>query len=226
MKKKYSQFQNKFFIKVPVAQPGSNLSYLDCYVYGYIDKKLIDTRTLSLNLQIKKNKLNLIINKLKKYNLINELNNKFYTIKENESKLFLSYEKDIIFDTTFLPNLEYLSFEQNAIYWKLYKYSDPVCGLDNCYTISSKISIEKMNYWHLTKILGFSNNKIKQSIRILKKLNLIKIKRSTDGFYFGIQPIKREMNNFWRDNDSLFYSNFLNQKEVLDSYSQGLLNKK
>lgn len=223
MKTKYNQFQNKFFIKVPVAKCNKIINYLDCYIYGYINKKITNQKLLSKNLQVNKNKLNLTISKLKELGLIYETNKNFYVNKKNEENFFLFYENNIVFDLTFLPNIEHLTIEQNALYWKLYKYSDPVRGLNNCYTISSKVSIQKMNDEYLMNILGFSKDKIKKSIRALKKLNLIKIKRSKAGFYFGIQPVKEEMQSLWRDNDSWFYSDIFDQKEVLDLYSKSLL---
>ena len=124
-----------------------------------------------------------------------------------------------------MPNLKYLNFQQNALYWKLYKYSDPVRGLDNCLTISSKMNIEKISDNYLMEKLSFSKNRLNESIKVLKKLKLIKTKRSGDGFYFGIQPITQDTKVFWRDDDLLLKNKSFVQQDILNLYNISFLFK-
>lgn len=213
---KYNQLGNKFFINVPTI-PNDNVDYLDCYVLGYIYKKPVSFNDINENLGIGKYKLKNIIFKLKKINAIDKKSNSFFYIQD-KINIFFDFEKDYKYDRTYIPNINFLSIKQNAIFWKLYKYSDPVEGMKDYYTIGTKTNIQKINYEYLSKVLNFPLYFVKKSIKHLKDLNLIKTQADKKSFYFGIQPIKNDIKKYWHDYEKNIESLTVDPKMIEDSY--------
>jgi hypothetical protein len=219
-KMKYSQLGNKFFFNVPVILKNNeeDINYMDCYVYGYIYKKYNSFSTISKNLEISKYKLKKIISNLIELNCVYEENDFLKpTISKN---IFLKFEDNFLYDRTYLPNKKFLNIKQNAVFWKLYKYADPVEGMKNYYTIGTKKDIKKIDYEYLAQILRFSLYSIKDAIRHLKKIKLIKTQADRNSFYFGIQPIKENMKSCWHDEDKNVENIIVDQKTILDFYEK------
>jgi hypothetical protein len=211
---KYTQLNEKFFINVPILTDKQNLDYIDCYVYGYIHKKNNNFLNILKNLEISKYQAKKIISKLKFLNCIEEKNKIFYTI-ENQKNILFKFEDDFLYDRTYLPNRNFLSIIQNAIFWKLYKYADPVEGMNNYYTIGTKKDIKKIDYEYLSKVLKISLYSVKKSMRHLKNLNIIKIQTSKNSFYFGIQPLNENMKTYWKNEEK---NVSIDQKTILNLY--------
>jgi hypothetical protein len=217
---KYNQLGNKFFINVPVLKEADiDLTYLDCYVYGYINKKSNDFLNISKNLEISKYKLKTITSKLEHLGCIEKNNNNF-SIVNDKKNIFFNFEEQFLYDRTYLPNKKFLSIKQNAVFWKLYKYADPVDGMKNYYTIGTKKDIKKIDYEYLGKVLKFSLYFIKKSINKLKSIKLIKTQTEKESFYFGIQPIKEEMKIYWNDEERNIENIVVDQKTILDFYER------
>lgn len=215
---KYDQMGSKFYIKVPTILD-EKLNYIDCYVYGYIYKKPTSFLLIQNNLKIGKFKLKNIIKKLIEYNLIFKKNNFFYP---NElENVFYKFEEKFLYDRTYIPNINFLNIKQNAIFWRLYRYSDQVEGMDNYYTIITNRNIHKINYKYISDILKFPISFVKKSILHLKSLGLLRIQIIKSEFYFGIQPIKNELKIYWQDEEKNIENNWVCQKELIDSYRRG-----
>jgi hypothetical protein len=213
---KYKQLGNKFFINVPTII-SNEISYLDCYVFGYICKKDTNINSISENLEIGKYKIKKVVDNLKNINVIEEKLNKL-CIVNNEQSIFYDFEKKYLYDRTYIPNIKFLNIKQNAIFWKLYKYSDAVEGMKDYYTIGTKTNIQKMNYEYLSKVLNFPLYFIKKSINHLKELQLIKTQANKGSFYFGIQPMKSEIKNYWHDSERNIENLIVDPKMISDSY--------
>lgn len=213
---KYKQLGEKFFINVPTII-SNEISYLDCYVFGYIYKKESTISSASDSLEIGRYKIKKIIDNLKNINAIEEKSNKLYAIN-NEQSIFYDFEKKYLYDQTYIPNLKFLNIKQNAIFWKLYKYSDAVEGMKDYYTIGTKSNIQKINYEYLSKVLNFPLYFIKKSINHLKELQLIKTQADKKSFYFGIQPMKSEIKNYWHNGERNIENLVVDSKMISDSY--------
>lgn len=216
---KYNQLGNKFFINVPVIGQENDLNYLDCYVYGYINKKNNDFLNISKKLGISKYKLKKILSKLESLWCIENKDGIFVPL-ENKKNVFFCFEEKFLYDRTYIPNKKFLSIKQNAVFWKLYKYADPVEGMDNYYTIGTKKDIKKIDYEYLSKVLKFSLYFIKKSISKLKSIKLIKTQTEKNSFYFGIQPIKEDMKLYWNEEEGNVESIVVDQKTILNFYER------
>jgi len=213
---KYQQLGQKFFINVPTII-NQEISYLDCYVFGYIYKKKNKIGEIQNNIEIGRYKLKNIINNLKKINSIEEKDGYLYPIKDKIS-IFFNFEEDYHYDRTYIPNKKFLDIKQNAIFWKLYKYSDPVEGMKDYYTIGTKSNVQKINYEYLAKVLNFPLYFVKKSIKHLKELELIKTQADKRSFYFGIQPMKTEIKKYWHDSEKNIENLAVDPKTLEESY--------
>lgn len=213
---KYKQLGEKFFINVPVI-PNNDFEYIDCYVYGYIHKKPNSFSCINKNLEIGKYKLKKSITKLIKFNCIKNLEDKIYENLSGDN-IFYKFEESHSYDRTYIPNLKFLNIKQNAIFWKLYKYSDPVEGMKDYYTIGTKSNIQKINYEYIAKVLNLSLYYVKNTIKHLKELKLIKTQPNKSSFYFGIQPIKTELKIYWHDEEKNIENLAVSQDSLLNIY--------
>jgi hypothetical protein len=207
---------NKFYIKVPT-MPNEKLDYMDCYVYGYIYKKPTTFLLIQNNLKIRKFKLKNIVKKLIENNLIS-IKNKIFHINETENILY-KFEEKFLYDRTYIPNINFLDIKQNAIFWRLYRYSDQVEGMDDYYTIITNRNIHKINYKYISNVLKFPVSFVKKSIFHLKNLGLLRTQIIKSEFYFGIQPIKNELKIYWQDEEKNIENNWVCQKELVNSYN-------